>query len=486
MTDYYVDPLTGSDSNAGTSTGAAWLTIPGTRTTGDSGYISGSWGAINTGNKIAAGDRIYLRGGTTAIGGRLIVDTNYYNNGTSGNEIVIQVHPTWGSGDYTMNSSGVTIPQYFAHVFIRLNYLTFSGASYSRQIKIMNASVGNGFGIMMYGGSGAHTTNIVSEYLDVSRCTNCVGIGYTDNGILRKSHIHDADETGVQLGLAADIPNNDWLLEDLEVYRNGLTTSGTENLPHGLQIVGSFTWTCRRVRAWGQRRDGFDIGTAAGDNSGDCTGDLIDCDAFANGEDGYGINGGAGTIEVDYINCAAWDNGNGMQIYDGPDVGIYHCVMGMNNTNPSFGGNILTYTDPGYPRPNITIRNSIFYKPKAFCQIAGYNQASEPPNIDSDYNIYTARDTNTENAFDWPYGTVTNYNSPPSFIGTNDILGIAADPGFVNSSPRDRFERANFHLTSTNSIAYQSGVTIAGKPLAATDRDGNTRSATPSLGMYEI
>ncbi len=44
---FYVDPVAGNDANPGTSQTAAWKTIPGTRTSSNSGFVSSSWGPIS-------------------------------------------------------------------------------------------------------------------------------------------------------------------------------------------------------------------------------------------------------------------------------------------------------------------------------------------------------------------------------------------------------------------------------------------------------
>jgi len=49
--DWYVDDTNGLDTNAGTSWGASWKTIPYT------------WSAARAGNKIAEGDTIYFKAG---------------------------------------------------------------------------------------------------------------------------------------------------------------------------------------------------------------------------------------------------------------------------------------------------------------------------------------------------------------------------------------------------------------------------------------
>jgi len=488
---FYVDPAAGSDSNSGSSQNSAWRTIPGTRTKSDGGFLRSSWGSISSGNRISAGDTIFLKAGashTSANGGRLVIDSTFYNNGTSGSRIKILVSPSWGSGNFTIDGSGISIPKYFGFVFTKINHLTLSGASASRRLVIRDGSVSEGYNVLIYGKSGAHTTGVRLEYADILNGPLAnIGVGYSDNGVIRNSLVHNASQSGIQLGLAADIPNYGWLLEDLDVYDNGLTTSGMENLPHGLQIVGSFDVTIRRVKSHGNRRDGFDFGTAAYNNGGSMSAVVIDSASYSNGEDGFGVNGGSGSVVVNYINVVSFNNSvSGWQIYDGPDIGIYHSVAHSNGTNSSFGGNILTYTDGGYPRPRITLRNNIFYKPKAFAQIGSYNSPGGNPIIDRDYNIYVPRSSNSEIGFDFPWGTQKNYSNPPSFIGPNDKLGVNYNPGFVSSASKTSFNANDYHLSDGNSTAVSAGVVLTGVALTDKDRDSKARGTSPDIGAYEF
>src|SRR4051794_3243724 len=79
---YFVDPVTGSDSNAGTSQSAPWKSIPG---------MSGAtaWGSVTSGNKVPAGSSIDIKAGSIFTGKRWLVDTTYYQSGTSTNRTTI-------------------------------------------------------------------------------------------------------------------------------------------------------------------------------------------------------------------------------------------------------------------------------------------------------------------------------------------------------------------------------------------------------------
>src|SRR5207244_12484486 len=62
---YYVDPVAGSNTSAGTSARTPWRTPPGTRNVDDTNFISSAWGAINQFNRVRCGALILLIGGRT-------------------------------------------------------------------------------------------------------------------------------------------------------------------------------------------------------------------------------------------------------------------------------------------------------------------------------------------------------------------------------------------------------------------------------------
>lgn len=116
---YYVDPQTGADSNSGSSPGAPWETVPGTRTVDNLAFLRSQWGAINQTNKIKCGDTILLKGGTTysrttvTNGGALRIDPFYYTDTCSAaNPIAIRLanNAEWSgsTGNYTIDGTGIT------------------------------------------------------------------------------------------------------------------------------------------------------------------------------------------------------------------------------------------------------------------------------------------------------------------------------------------------------------------------------------------
>jgi hypothetical protein len=493
-TTYYVDPTAGNDSNAGTSQMAPWKTIMGTRTTDNSDFLHRSWGSIvKDGPLIQPGDIIEIKAGTSmtsAEGGRLYIDGSFYENGNAQNPIVIRVSSNWGSGDFTYNATGMTIPVYQPAVAIdRRDYIQIRGADANRRFSIINAS-GGGWGIIANGASGTKQVGVVLDYLELAN--NSYGgssISYSDNWTISNSIAHNNGSIGFDTGGLNDQTADNGLYSNDEAYNNGLDPQG--GIAHGYGLYASTNITFLRCISHDNVRDGFDFGTVSNTNSSSAT--VIDSASYDNGEDGFGANGGkAGTQTFNYINVISFNNSmSGWQIYDGAKVGIYYSIAHSNGVHSSFGGNILTYAGEGFPPPTITLRNNIFYKPKAYAQISSYRSSGGSPIISSNNNIYVPRSSDNEVGFEFPWHTEHSYTTPPSFIGADDKLGTDYDPGFVSASSITDFLANDYHLASPESPAVHSGALFSSITLDAElldaltkDQDGKTRSSPPDIGNF--
>jgi hypothetical protein len=494
-TTYYVDPTAGNDFNAGTSQATPWKTIPGTRTTNNSDFLHNSWGNIVKWNMyIQPGDIIELKAGTSitsAEGGRLLVDGNFFKNGTSTNPIVIRVSSSWGTGNFMYNASGMTIPAYSSAVVIdRIDYVQIRGADAAKRFSVVNAS-GGGWGIIASGLSGTRQVGVVLDYLELAN--NSYGgssISSSDNWTISNSIAHNNGSIGFDTGGINDMNANNGFYSDDESYNNGGNSTG--GIAHGFGLYASTNITYLRCTSYNNNRRGFDFGTVSNTNNASAT--VINSSAYTNGEDGFAANGGTmGTQVFNYINVISFNNASsGFSVYDGPIVGIYHSVAHSNGVRSSFGGNIAMFTDAGFPPPHITLRNNIFYKPKTFVQIYEYDSPGGDPVVSSDNNIYVPRSFDNEFGFEFPYGTDISYTNPPAFIGANDKLGTAKDPGFVSAGSTTNFLANDYHLSSNTSLAISSGAilsSITSDPtllnIIAKDRDGKTRSSPPDIGAYQ-
>lgn len=151
---YYVDVGSGSDSNAGTSTGAAWAHLPDTQGVTGSGWVT-----------IQNGDTIYVKGGTTNTIQLYIPPTSSHYNGSAAYNsihIISGEQNGWGTGRaiYDMQTN------YTSGFWIQsANGVTVDGFEI-RNIKA--GGVGAGFDTST--GSAGVDIGSGSSYITVRRC----------------------------------------------------------------------------------------------------------------------------------------------------------------------------------------------------------------------------------------------------------------------------------------------------------------------------
>jgi hypothetical protein len=482
-----------ADTNAGTSEGAPWCTLPGTRTATDSGFLRATWGsaattaggAISTSNKVAAGTTLWLRAGgtmTSAAGGRLLVDSTYYAAGTAGNPTVFQVSSTWGAGDVVWNATGMSGLANIGAIWLRsLDYLALKGTSAAHFVA-QNASPSSASAIIFGGTSGTHQVGVQLDYVEGNTSGYGVTALYADAFTIDHTLTHTNLQNGVDIGATSDSMCANGLLRDSESYDNSLGQVG--GVANGFGVYGSTGITFLRCRAHGNRRDGFDFGTTS--NTHDASATILNSQTYDNGEDGFGMSGGtAGTTTFTVINSVAFNNaGSGAQIYNGVTATLYHNVFHHNANASNFSGNILTYSEPGASAGpvNLTLRNNIFFRPKTFAQIGSYSSVSTV--FDSDYNVWVPRASNTETMVEYPTATYRSYTNPPVWFGVHEQYGTAANPSFSSIST-SAFASNNYHLTP-GSVAVNAGLFLASPASVLTDLDGVTRSNPPEIGAYEL
>lgn len=185
---YYVDFDGGNDSSNGTSTGTAWLNLPGTRNVGNTAYV-------NT-HSIVAGDTIYIKSGTThnsSDGGRIFINSTYYANGTNGSKITIKRDITWGSGQIVINGTGITVSSDDGLFEIQRDYIVVDGVV-NNGIKLQNSSQ-NGFKIIDTGINGSELRNLEaasSSKANVLIESSNYPTGYISGVILNNITAHDS------------------------------------------------------------------------------------------------------------------------------------------------------------------------------------------------------------------------------------------------------------------------------------------------------
>lgn len=423
---YFVDPLSGNDSNSGLSKEEAWKTIPGTEG-------KNKWGQVSSVNKIGAGTIIEIKAGSiinSSNAARLVIDDHFYESGDSVNPIIIRASNDWGSGDIVFDASNMNIPKYTAAISVdNLNYVHIKGSNVSKIIE-KNAD-GGGWGFVAYGRSQKHSEGVLIDRMSFENNSfGGVSFIYTDNFLASNIISHHNAFIGFEVGGINDQNSDGGKFVDVEAFANGV---GQDDIAHGFGLYGSTNITYERAKSHNNGRDGFDMGSVS--NSNNASAIFKDAQSYDNGEDGFGINSGpSGSVSATYIDSVAYNNEQaGWDIYDGPRVILLRAVA-HNNGTESFGGNILTYSNSdGVPAPEITIKDSIFYKPK-YAQFGSYTGIFAK--VTSSNNIFIPRSSNEEVFSESPFGTTQSYSKPPSFVSGTDKVGIGYVSAIASLSQR--------------------------------------------------
>ena len=479
---YYVDPTTGNDKNPGTSRTAPWQTLPGTRQKSDQTWLRQAWGDRTSAQKFEPGDTIELKAGRTmqaAIGGRLVIDSTFYHNGTATAPITIRVSADWGNGHFTYNMAGMAVPAYDSMVLIRSrDYVHLRGANEERRFVVTDAP--GDWAISVVGNRDRHQRGSRFEYIETRNGKKGgLNISYADHWTVAHAISHDNGQIGFAVGEMDDKHADSGTFQDSTTYRNGLR-GDSHGIRHGFGVYGGTNITFLRCISHDNGRDGFDFGTTS--NSHDSSTAVINSAAYNNGEDGFATNGGSGKNTTTYLNSIAYNNGQaGWHIYDGVDATLYHTIAHHNGNQRSFGGNFMIYSENLVT--TAIIRNSIGYKPKSYANVYSYNSRGLKTHIDSDYNIFVPRSSNSEVMSETPFGTSQTYKSPPTWIGPHDKIGLKYDPDFVHVGTGN-FTQNDYHLASPNGAAVNAGTALP-HTIAVQDRDGQNRSGNVDIGLYQ-
>jgi len=251
---YYVDPQSGSDTKAGTSPDTAWQTIPGTRTTDNTAFLRTQWGNIAQSNKVACGDTILLKGGSTystttvSNGGAVRIDPSYYTNTcTASTPVSIKVATSaqWpgSSGPYTVNGAGiVNTSSYYGItgpcegmglcgliVVERLDGIILSGASSTQRIVIPNVlkDPGATAGVLVIGKGAGVGRDVQVGWLDVAGKTAFDSGGAVSISDLGFSWVHDVSIHGwYGSGVNTSFQTSSHRVQSLVIENVTVTNSG--------------------------------------------------------------------------------------------------------------------------------------------------------------------------------------------------------------------------------------------------------------------
>lgn len=511
---YYVDPSAGSDANAGTSTNAAFKTLPGTLQTNGTSYLSATWGSFNSGaGKVPSGTTFVIKSGSSFAAptiGPVNITRDYYTE--SGSNITFQVDTTWGDGT-TPTFDGASASAQIAQVLVQVDGVTLSG------VRIINSQT-EGIEVKEHAGSGAPTADIFLHSLMLS-----------NNGT---SYLSDAAGAGAgQLSLRwpSNCVVSNVVCSGANQYINGILVGDDHKYPTNVSVI-SCTATNHRgdvvgndagigfkslnasvvfsncLSAWNLK--GFDLGEAHGDGIG-FSGRIISSTAATNWQ-GFNFNsaGAAYSGAVSFLLCNSLSVSNtdkGLRAYAGPfTIAVAHNVFvgnGLSDTNE--GANIHITPDTQYETNAIVahVYNNILIGPGA-CQImVPYFSATNQFTLDCDYNSYQQRSGEyftrwsyyVSPALDFSYGA----DGPGwasgnwfSYYGANATAPLRGT-GHFGADANSFGTGASITNTPTLIPSYQlvsgfSGSNLSGKAwyssVIGTDRAGIPRRSW-DLGMFE-
>jgi hypothetical protein len=473
---YYVDPQSGSDTAAGTS-GAPWETIPGTRTTNNSAFLRTLWGpgggTITQTNRVACGDTLLLKGGTThststvTNGGAWRIDGSYYTaTCTASNPITIRVATSaeWAgsASHFVVDGTGVSKGacdadncQWWAGlVYIGgINGVVCGGNSVSQQLEVRNLNVVGGGSFIEHGvqlsgvSSASRMSGIKLQYINTHNNGGAgMDISWMSNSVLDRIVSHDNVGGGIEAGGFNDKAVDTTAIINSEIYGNGNTTeefgsgdgmslqgadslwvidtSSHDNYRRGVNLGMIGTATTRpmkfRFRNWQSYFNGLGCAITYPPSSQTCTG--LHTPAYCC--TGVGTNqciqcygwgwGGSGDGDITGEHIQAFLVGGVFWRNLGAGWGNYEGIR-LDGWNMTFWGNGWQNEgmDLMYSEAagQISWRNSIFQK-RAYSRSLGGGYGSFNIKPISNWNLYRPVSTNSEPLSDfWFNGSTFTWAS---------------------------------------------------------------------------
>lgn len=439
---FYVDLDAGDNSAAGTSTGAAWRNIPGTRNAADSAFVTASgWVAI------AAGDTIRVKSGTTqtsAEGGKVAVSSAHYATGASQASPILIVRDTeWGSGAVLFDGSGVS---------------TAGGGYGGLHVTVVGVGV-EGMGWHNWSNSGVSFRPTTYGWLSVSNCafwTNGTAHAATYTGSDASVKVDRANAGGIfdstflggnQYARGIHIGESSMRVTNFTVANctlSGFTGDDTYDQGVGVLALNSQV-TVSNVTASGCFK-GADLGEVVADTSWDLVYKVVNCTFRENL--GHGVNvTSSGTARTGAANFYLWNNLvisnalGGTRAYAGAfDLVLAHNVYHGNGyarptTADGFNIDITPNGSADTNRIRAYLYNNFFYQPggAANLRILYHYTNLTDQSFTSDHNSWVGR-TNAANedmAF-WSYSV-----NPQKRFEYTDLGGIWQTYYGASATPLD-------------------------------------------------
>ncbi|MEI8012036.1 MAG: dockerin type I domain-containing protein, partial [Candidatus Omnitrophota bacterium] len=307
---YYVDFDNGNDANNGLTQATAWKNLPGTQSVDASTALSGTSGW----QKIMPGDVIKIKSGTThdaSDGGRILISSTWYAQGTPDQPITITRDQWWGSGQVLIDGAGMTVPSWQALVDIwGLSYIVVDG-SILDGIKIANSGYA---GFRNYG----------------------------NNGTLRNAEVFNSKTANVLFSGTEAAAQRGTVIDHVTAHKTNTDDDTASNIYLGFNDGALLSY----ITAYDGNAGSDGIHLSSSRNSW-----IADCTVHNNGEQGIDISrdGDNKMLDLSYnntvIRCVGYDNLK--QNFDANSAShdIYFIgVAGWRTTTPEIGdGNVTVY-----------------------------------------------------------------------------------------------------------------------------------------------
>lgn len=409
---YYIDFDSGNDASAGTSTGTAWKSLPGTQDAASTGDLSSSYGGgtFTTSSKVPAGTIFKIKSGTTwnsTDGGRWNITSSWYDNGASANPILIQLDTGWGSGGTLVDGTGMVVP--IALCLVQRDGVIIDGVI-TNGLMFAN-STNRGVYYKEQAGTSVSLLDVGVRFLCLS---NNSTLAASDSAGSGRGYLQFPRATGVTVSNVVMIGNNNWgcglILGEAGM---GVTNAVIANsVATGLQGDTSANDSGIGFKAFNSsfllinsiatnNLKGCDFGEQNGAGS-NIFYRVVNCTLASNmwgiaSSDKSGPRAGTHTNLL--LNCLVYSNQyNGVWNYGGPFTSIeVHNTMYGNGASSNFNSASIRLGNDNAERETVTcyIYNNIFYKPAGRGNFNNHqfdqDIDSDGFSLDSDYNSWIAR-----------------------------------------------------------------------------------------------
>jgi parallel beta-helix repeat protein len=321
---YYVDFDNGNNAFNGLTTTNCWKSIPGTRNTANTDWVSGATGW----KRLLAGDVVVVKGGTThsaSKGGRIQIDSIWYDHGTGTNPITISGGNGWGTGQSIIDGSGITVPSWGALAdIIKRDYIVFDGGS--NGIKLQNS----GYNGLATSGNYNTVRNVEvynSKWANILFSSSSYPTSYLQGATIDNVTAHKTNS------------NDDWAANIFLNYVNGAVVSNSTAYDSNLGSDGIHLGSCTNswvlnCTVYSNGEQGVDISRDGDYKTRDDSYNITvrDCVGYDNFKQNFDSN--SSSRDIYFINNVAWhttetESGDGnFQVYEGGNR-----VFFINNTS---------------------------------------------------------------------------------------------------------------------------------------------------------